>query len=123
LAPSNPKKGAYILVADIDMTGVTGIKLEALADSRLKGMGPGRSPNGNFVITEFDVSISPKEKPNEKQKVELQNAKADFSQAGYDVATAIDGQRPEVNNGWAVVPELGKNHVATFECKTPVGHE
>ncbi|OAI53869.1 hypothetical protein AYO47_00695 [Planctomyces sp. SCGC AG-212-M04] len=123
LAPTGPKKGQYIMVADIDLTGVTGIKLEALADSRLKGMGPGRSPNGNFVITEFDVSISPKGKPNEKQKVELQNAKADFSQAGYDVATAIDGQRPEVNNGWAVVPELGKNHVATFECKTPVGHE
>ncbi|HVJ66729.1 MAG TPA: hypothetical protein VM510_02025, partial [Caulifigura sp.] len=123
LAPTGPRKGQYVLVADIDMTGVTGIKLEALTDSRLKGMGPGRSPNGNFVVTEFEVSISPKDKPNDKQKVELHNAKADFSQAGFDVAQAIDGQKPEANNGWAVVPETGKNHVATFECKTPVGHE
>jgi hypothetical protein len=123
LAPRGGRKGQYIMVADIDMTGITGIKLEALADSRLKGMGPGRSPNGNFVVTEFDVSISPKGKPGEKQKVELQNAKADFSQAGYEVATAIDGKKPEVNNGWAISPETGKNHVATFECKTPVGHD
>jgi WD40 repeat protein len=123
LAPSNPKKGQYIMVADIDMTGITGIKLEALTDSRLKGMGPGRAPNGNFVVTEFEVSISPKGNPNDKQKVELQNAKADYSQPGFEVATAIDGKRPELNNGWAVSPEVGKNHVATFECKAPIGHE
>ncbi|QDT52690.1 WD domain, G-beta repeat [Caulifigura coniformis] len=123
IAPSNPKKGQYVLVADVDLTGITGVKLEALTDSRLKGMGPGRSPNGNFVVTEFEMSIAPKGKPNQKQKVDLHNAKADFSQAGYEVATAIDGKRPESSNGWAVVPETGKNHVATFECKSPVGHD
>ncbi|HVJ87868.1 MAG TPA: DUF1549 domain-containing protein [Caulifigura sp.] len=123
LGPSGPRKGQYIMVADVDLTGVTGIKLEVLADSRLKGMGPGRSPNGNFVLTEFEVSVAPKDKPGEKLMVELQNAKADFSQAGFDVATAIDGKKPEQNNGWAIMPEFGKNHVATFECKTPIGHE
>ncbi len=123
VSPSNPKKGQYVLVADIDMTGVTGIKLEALTDARLKGMGPGRSPGGNFVVTEFEVSIAPKGKPGQKEQVKLHNARADFSQAGYDVATAIDGKKGETGNGWAIVPQTGKNHVATFEFQTPVGHE
>ncbi len=123
LAPSNPRKGQYVLMADVKLKGITGIKLEALTDSRLKGMGPGRSQNGNFVVTEFEVSIAPKGKPGQSEKVPLQNARADFSQAGFDVATAIDGQKPEQNNGWAVVPETGKNHVATFECKSPVGFD
>jgi WD40 repeat protein/mono/diheme cytochrome c family protein len=117
------KKGEYVLTAETDLTGVTGFKIEALTDSRLPGMGPGRAPNGNFVITEFEVEIAPKSAPDQKTKVELQNAKADYSQGGFDVGQAIDGQHPEGVNGWAIHDQMGKSHSAVFECKAPAGHE
>jgi hypothetical protein len=54
-------------------------------------------------------------------RVELQNAKADFSQGGFDVKTAIDGKKPDDNNGWAAHPKLGEDRMATFEFKEPLG--
>ena len=48
-------------------------------------------------------------------KLGLANASAAFSQGSYDVATAIDGKRDDQNNGWAIAPQMGKTHTATFE--------
>ena len=56
-------------------------------------------------------------------KVALQNAKADFSQEGFNVTTAIDGKKPDDNNGWASHPKLGVRRVATFELKKPIQGE
>jgi hypothetical protein len=117
----NNRKGNYVVTADTDLKGITGVKLELFADSRFPANGPGRAPNGNFVLSEFSLQTWAKGKPDEKAKVDLHNARADFSQGGYDITTAIDGQAPEVNNGWATGGDIGKNRVATFECKQPVG--
>jgi len=61
-----------------------------------------------------------KGKPPKAMKIDLQNARADFSQGGYDVASAIDGKRPDKDNGWAISPKAGLSHVATFEFKEPL---
>ena len=113
----------YDVVTETELKGITGFRLEALTDPRLGGMGPGRSQNGNFVLTELSIEVWPKGQPDKKQKLKLQAAKADFSQATYDVATAIDGQTPNQSNGWAIHPELGKNHTATFECAERIAIE
>ncbi len=120
-ASGNDGKGSYTLTAETTLTGITAFKLEALVDSRLPKSGPGRSPDGNFVLTEFEVKAADKAKPNQAKAVVLEKAKADFSQASYDVATAIDGKRPAQSNGWAVAPQQGQNHVATFEVKDALG--
>jgi hypothetical protein len=53
--------------------------------------------------------------------IKLQNALATTSQADYDVKTAIDGNTTaELGNGWAIAPEMGRNHVATFELASPL---
>jgi hypothetical protein len=53
--------------------------------------------------------------------IKLQNAKADFSQGGYAVESAIDGNsNAQSDNGWAISPQLGQNHTATFELATPL---
>jgi WD40 repeat protein len=116
----NNKKGNYTIVAETSVAGVTGLKLDLYADPRLPSNGPGRAPNGNFVLTELTVEAWPKGKPDEKQTLVLQNAKADFSQANFDVAGVIDGNKTASNNGWATHPETGKNRVATFELKEPL---
>jgi WD40 repeat protein/mono/diheme cytochrome c family protein len=53
--------------------------------------------------------------------IKLQNAQATFSQGGYVVASAIDGNATaEADNGWAIASEFGRDHAATFELATPL---
>ncbi|HEV2949964.1 MAG TPA: DUF1553 domain-containing protein, partial [Gemmataceae bacterium] len=113
----NPNSDLYTVLADTSMTGVTGIRLEVLPDKSLGGQGPGRAPNGNFVLNEFQVAVWPTGDPAHSKVVALHNAKADFSQESYAVAGAIDGK---LETGWAVVPSTGQRHVAVFETKEPL---
>ena len=50
-----PQQETYTLVADTDSVGITGIRLEALADASLPAHGPGRANNGNFVLSEVTL--------------------------------------------------------------------
>jgi len=52
-------KGKYIITAPLNLTSLTGLRLEALADKRLPSSGPGRAKGGNFVITELEATIQP----------------------------------------------------------------
>ncbi|MCA9081734.1 MAG: DUF1553 domain-containing protein, partial [Planctomycetaceae bacterium] len=116
----NNRTGNYTVTAQTTGAGLTGIKLQLLTDPRLPSNGPGRSPNGNFVLTEFTVQAWEKGKPEEKQTLVLHNAQADFSQDNYAIATAIDGNQAGSGNGWATHPQTGQNRVATFELKEPL---
>ena len=51
------------------------------------------------------------------EKFALENAKANHSQDGYNVTTAIDGKRDQDKNGWAIHPQMNKELMATFEVK------
>ena len=113
--------GSYKFVAETDLIGITAVRIEVLADKRLPKNGPGRNDDGNFVLTELEFTAAPMSDPTKVAKVALQNSKADFSQAVYDVKTAIDGKLENINNGWGASPKLGVDHVATFELKEPIG--
>ncbi len=122
LASGRNAKGKYVVVAETQLTGITGVKLEALTHDSLPKNGPGRADNdGNFVLTEFELEQAPKSDPKKKTKVELKNAKATFNQSSYNVTTAIDGKRPGGSNGWAISGGTGKNQSATFEAKKAFG--
>jgi len=50
----------YTIVADTALTGITGIRLEALEDPSLPQGGPGlQNANGNFALVEFTVGTEP----------------------------------------------------------------
>jgi hypothetical protein len=49
--------------------------------------------------------------------ISLRDAKADFSQTGWNVAKAIDGDR---KTGWAIAPQFGKPHWAQFRFEQQV---
>ena len=57
------------------------------------------------------------------QKLSFENALATFSQGGYPVATAVDGKVAPSSNGWAISPQMGKTHYASFQVKNPVGFD
>ena len=114
----NPTPEVYTVTAETKLTGLTGVRLEVLPDPSLPGKGPGRAPNGNFVLNEFRVMAAPTKDPGKTKPVRLHKPAADFSQQSYEVAGAIDGN-PQT--GWAIAPQFGKPHVAVFETKEPVG--
>jgi hypothetical protein len=51
----------------------------------------------------------------------LQNANADFSQTAFGVSQAIDGTTTGSLNGWAIDPQEGLSHWATFETTSNAG--
>ena len=75
---------------------LTGLRVDALThESMVKG-GPGRSANGNAVLTEievFGIDAAGKETP-----ISLAKVSADYEQKGYPASAAIDGK---ASTGWA----------------------
>jgi len=112
---TNPDRDILKIALPAGTKDFTGIKLEVLADPKLPGKGPGRSPNGNFVIQEFALehAETPGKRPT---RIPLARALADHSQDGFPVGNAIDGNPA---TGWAIMPQTGKNHAATFELQNP----
>jgi len=116
-----PDKDTYTLTFDADVANVDRLKLEVLKDGNT---GPGRTPHGNFVLSEISVSVAPKDAPDKAQSVKLLRATADFSQKEFDIAGAFDG-KPET--GWAIDPGDSKTAIkertATFFFEKPVAFE
>jgi hypothetical protein len=115
---TNPEKDTYTLVAKTELKGVTALRLEALPDDSLGAKGPGRSENGNIVLTDLRLTVAPPANPSAAQPAKINAASADFSQDNYPVSAAIDDQ-PE-RTGWAIFPEAGKAHAAVFELEKPI---
>jgi len=110
------------VTATTDLRGITAIRLEVLPDERFPRSGPGRAPDGNFVLNQFDVTVAPKSEPNKTQKVFFAKATADFSQENFPIKSAIDGST-NAGKGWAVSPNTGVTHWAVFELKEPLDVE
>jgi WD40 repeat protein/mono/diheme cytochrome c family protein len=118
---ANPHQAVYTITAETDLTDITGLRLEVLPNDGLPNKGPGRAPDGNFVLTEVEVTAAPKADLKQAKPVKLQTPLADFSQEGYAVAQAVDGDRTNQGAGWAVSPTTGVPHWATFETVSPFG--
>ncbi len=110
-------KGTYTVTLPVPAGPLTGLRLELLADDKLPAHGPGRATNGNLVLSELKATIAPASDASQTKPVEFGANMADFSQEGYAVAGAVDGNP---GTGWAVAPEFGKNHSAVFEFKEPL---
>ena len=106
------KADVYRIVVKTSAPTVTGFRLEALASSRLPNRGPGRAPNGNFVLTEFSADA-----------LKFVNASATFEQPGYSAAAAIDGKIGDRANGWAVMGAAGADNAIFFQLAQPLTGE
>jgi WD40 repeat protein/serine/threonine protein kinase/tetratricopeptide (TPR) repeat protein len=112
----NPLPETYTITTRTQLAGIRAVRLEVLPDPSLPGSGPGRAPGGNMVLNEFRITAAPDGSLGKARPIVLHNAWADFSQGGFPVAAANDGNPA---TGWAVVPETGRAHVAIFEIKEP----
>jgi hypothetical protein len=114
--PNAPRDTYRIRGSAPKLSSITAIRLEVLPHESLPAKGPGRSPNGNLVMT--DVRCETKANTEEKYRpAEFYSASADFSQDKFPIANAID-QDPK--SGWAISPEFGKAHSAVMEFIEPI---
>ena len=124
----NPDNDAYTFVAHTYLKGITAIRLEAMSHPSFVKSGPGRASNGNFALTDFRVTAAPlsttqpPNTPTTQQPVALKlvNPRATFEQQGLPIKAAIDD---DPKSGWAVDPQFGKDHAATFEFERAIGFE
>ena len=105
------------MTAHVKQRGITAVRLEVLTDPSLPGKGPGRAPGGNFVLNEFASRRRSLADPTKVQKIGFGRAEADFSQQGFAVQQAVDNNPA---TGWAINPQLGKDHTAIFELQAPI---
>lgn len=119
LVTGKADKGVYELSFETSLTGITGLRVEALTAESLRAQGPGLAANGNFVLTEFEVAVAPRDAAEQQSPVAFSRAIADFTQDGFDPAQAIDGNRND-QQGWAVAGSLGQPHWIVFQAREPI---
>ncbi|HWA97329.1 MAG TPA: PSD1 and planctomycete cytochrome C domain-containing protein [Pirellulales bacterium] len=119
LVDDPPDIDTYTVTVKTDLTNITAFKLEALTDPSLPGNGPGRgdAERPNFVLNTFSLTQAAADEKNPRP-VKFATAKADYSQANYDVAGAIDD---DPKTAWAIGGKFHQPHEATFTTAQPVG--
>ena len=112
-------KDTYRLTTTLPVSGITGLRLEALADPNLPAGGPGRG-NGNFVLNELIAERFDPAAPENLMRLSFGSPTADFSQNGWAVVGAVDGNE---GTGWAISPQMNKSHHAIFPFSEPISAE
>ncbi len=122
VASGNTDKGVYTVTVNTSLNNITGFRLEALSDPKLPSSGPGLAPNGNFVLTEFEVLAAAAKTPKESSKVTIASGIADFLQGGFAIDQTFNGQTRN-QQGWAVAGATGVVHWATYKLAEPIKHD
>ena len=114
---ANPETATYTIETAPGQKGITGFRLEVLADTSGK-KNAGRAKNGNFVLSEFSVKLAG---PQGEQAIALRDAVADFHQEPtskpYPANAAIDG---DLQTGWAVMPQTNRVHTLILHTREPL---
>jgi len=118
-----PKIDTYTIDATTSLENITALRIEALPDATLGAQGPGRTPHGNFVLSEVKLTATSLSDPTKSVNVALQNGSADFEQLSggkptFTAAATLDGKS---ETGWAVADQYGRRHILVLETKEGVG--
>lgn len=99
----------------------TGFLIEALPDERLPGYGPGLNGNGNFVVSEVDISYVPAGgDPKKPVVLNFNDAKSNHIQSGFNVKAVYDGKSDRGVKGWAVGGNERKYNHANLKLDKPL---
>jgi hypothetical protein len=113
-----PATDTYTVTFETDSDAFLALRLEALTHPTLGSQGPGRTQHGNFVLSEIQVTTTPKV-GGETRKIAIAHATADIEQPMFPVAAAFDGNP---NTGWGIhAPDqpLNRDRAAVFHFAAP----
>lgn len=115
------KTDVYEIVLQSELPSIERVRLDVLTHKSLPKEGSSRSPNANFVLSEFEIEFAAAGQ-GVYQKVPLAGAEADYSKKRSQVALAADGKIDK--NGWAVEGAKSKyrtDHYAIFNAQQAFG--
>ena len=120
----NPANDTYTLTFAPPRDRITGLRLEALRHESMTQGGIARSDSGNFVLTEIEVRVVPKDHPADKgigelPVIKIASADATYEQGDLKVTTAFDSKP---STGWAVYEgkPVNRDHEAVFRFAQPI---
>ena len=106
---------------------MVGVRVEVVPDKSLPSQGPGRSGNGNFVLTEVVARVVRDGAPARDLAFESawasheQTVSADKNPYGkWSAASVIDHDARGTFAGWAILPEAGKPSQLRLRLKEPL---
>jgi hypothetical protein len=109
-----PPRDTYTVKYKTEVKDITAFRLEALTFDELPKGGPGRDPDGGFVVSEIAVL------DGAGRPVPLRDATASTPFAGGGSPQgAIDGKVDE--RGWSLAAADGANHRLVMETIEPIG--
>ena len=114
---TNPANDTYEITAPLVAGPFTGLLIECFIDPSLPEQSLGRYPNGNFVLTKVEATITA---PSLKAPLtaNFSKAVADYSQPDWDISHTV-GKNPA--KGWAVDgPTKKENRKAMFLVGAPL---
>jgi hypothetical protein len=123
-AGTPPAKDVITIVAESHRPGIRALRIEALTHESLPQKGPGRAGNGNFVLSDLQVSMIPQTVSNTDDRLEACPTKITAARATHQqnadslsVAASIDA---DPASGWAVdAGGIGKDQAAVFDLESP----
>ena len=116
-----PGTGLFTFVVQTHQKGISALRLEALTDPSLPKTGPGRGPDGGFLLTDCTLSIQPLTNPKAAPTpVKLRAGKATYEAQGHPLAAAVDADK---STGWSIAGQTGKAHAAIFEINPVAGFD
>jgi cytochrome c553 len=113
----NPPSADYLVEAQVGAGRYSVLRVHVLADASLPNQGPGRSGDGNLVLSEVILETATTADFAQPVTHPFATAKVDFEQKSYPAVDTFD-DRPET--GWAVKPELGKDHWLELSLQEPL---
>ncbi|MFT5523154.1 MAG: hypothetical protein ACI9HK_001098 [Pirellulaceae bacterium] len=116
-----PETTYYTIRFSTDLKNITALRMEALPHESLPKNGPGRDPNGEFVLNALEIEIQPGS-GGYPSGVSWVNPVATYSKPGWDISNVLK-RFVAGNVGWHIGPQSGKRHVAIFEAGEPFGFE
>ena len=111
-----PDKDVTSVTTPPALPRISAFRIDLLPHDSLPARGPGRPPNGNLHLTEFEVRIF-RAAATKPEPVPIASAFADFDQQGFGISGAFDG-KPE--SSWAIHPKVGEPHSGVFILTNPI---
>jgi hypothetical protein len=105
-----------------DAKKITGFRLEMLTDPNLPLGGPGRSPVGLFALSEFRVEWAHPKKPNERKRVKLVSATADFGNERAPLEKMYDDRSKKVRVTGPVSYAIDNDPLTAWGIDAGPGH-
>jgi WD40 repeat protein/tetratricopeptide (TPR) repeat protein len=114
----SPVEDTYTVEVMPGLSGITGLRLEAIPDPSLPFQGPGRD-KGNFHLDSIRLFIV--SEGSAPVPIRLSRATADYSEAMYHPKGVSGTLDTDPTTAWSIWPLVNQHHWAVFQTACPIG--